>query len=86
MYVTAGLVHSADQGLDSLADSDPLSSNTGGVHPAQQTCQASDCLRVDQLVEYKYLVSRETGPSTLGKKAANLVQASWPQTEIFDYA
>jgi hypothetical protein len=34
----------------------------------------------------KYLVSRETGPGTLGEKAANLVRASWPRTEIFDHA
>jgi superfamily II DNA helicase RecQ len=33
----------------------------------------------------KYLVSRETGPGTLIAKAADLVRASWPRTEIFDH-
>jgi superfamily II DNA helicase RecQ len=33
----------------------------------------------------KYIVSRETGPGTLGKRAANLVQAYWPRREIFDH-
>ena len=34
----------------------------------------------------KYIVSRETGPGTLGERAANLVRAYWPRREVFDHA
>jgi hypothetical protein len=34
----------------------------------------------------KYMVSRETGPGALIKRAANLVQVYWPKQEIFDHS
>ena len=34
----------------------------------------------------KYMVSFETGPGALIKRAANLVQVYWPKQEIFDHS
>jgi hypothetical protein len=34
----------------------------------------------------KYIVSFETGPGALIERAANLVQACWPEREIFDHS
>ena len=34
----------------------------------------------------KYMVSLETGPGMLVKRAASLVRAYWPKKEIFDHS
>ena len=70
---------------DSLADRHPLASHARGVRRAQQVIQAQDYPGIKP-PNIKYMVSLETGPGTLVKRAATLVLVYWPRKEVFDHS